>query len=86
MDHIAMAYATRNARAAQENQQSAESWKAYARELESKLATSNANLEAMRTLKDVAIRELGKVDPKNYLMNQANRQKIVNDAYYGKKT
>ena len=70
---------------AQRNGRSADKWQAYAKELESKLATSNANLEAMRTLKDVAIQELGKVDPSNYLMNQANRQKIINDSYYGRK-
>lgn len=75
------AYALGMARA---NGRAADSWQAYARELEQKLVNAQAGLQAMQTLKDAAIKELGKVDPKNYLMVQANRQKIIDDAY-GKK-
>ncbi|MEX3917862.1 hypothetical protein AB4Y43_16720 [Paraburkholderia sp. BR10872] len=68
------------------NQAAAENWMSYARELEQKLANAQAGLEAMRTLKDAAITELGKVDPANYLMNQANRQKILDTAYSQKQS
>jgi len=73
-DGYSQGLAIRNARAA-------DSWQEYAHELERKLATAQAGLEAMRTLKDVAIQELSKVDPKNYLLNQANRQRIIDEAY-----
>jgi hypothetical protein len=58
-----------------------DAWKNYARELEQKLADAQAGLTGMRVLKDVAIKELGKVDPGNYLMIQANRQKILDETY-----
>jgi hypothetical protein len=35
----------------------------------------------MKMLKDAAIKELGRVAPQNDLMVQANRQKIIDDAY-----
>jgi len=66
---------------ARRNAEAAESWEAYAWQLERKLATANAGLSAMRTLKDVAIAELGKVDPNNYLLSRANRQRILDEAY-----
>ncbi|PYE22855.1 hypothetical protein C7410_109151 [Paraburkholderia silvatlantica] len=71
---------------AMRNGREAESWKNYARQLEQELVNAKANLEAMRTLKDVAITELAKVEPNHPLMIQENRQKIINEAYgaYGK--
>lgn len=67
-------------------EESANSWMKYARELEQELVNAKANLEAMRTLKDVAITELAKLDPDHYLTVQENRQTIINKAYgaYGK--
>lgn len=74
IDYYALGLANRHAR-------NANDWQAYAGELENKLATANANVEAMETLARVAVKELGKVDPNNYLMVHANRQKIVDEAY-----
>ncbi|MBU6486528.1 MAG: hypothetical protein KGQ57_01745 [Burkholderiales bacterium] len=58
-----------------------DAWKNYARELEQKLADAQAGLTGMRVLQDAAIKELGKVDPNNYLLIQANRQKILDKTY-----
>ncbi|MFC5430723.1 hypothetical protein ACFPTO_18245 [Paraburkholderia denitrificans] len=58
-----------------------DAWKDYARELEQKLADARADLTGMRVLRDAAIHELGKVDPNNHLMIQANRQKILDEGY-----
>lgn len=66
---------------AQANKQAADSWQNYARQLEQQLVNAKANLEAMRTLKDVAITELAKLDPDHYLTVQENRQTIINKAY-----
>jgi hypothetical protein len=74
IDGYTAAVAARNGRAA-------DSWQNYARELEQQLANAQAGLNAMRALKDVAISELGKVDPANYLMVKENRQKILDAAY-----
>lgn len=66
------------------NYDAAVSWQNYARELEQKLAVEKARFSAMETLKNAAIQELGKVDPKNFLMTQANRQRIIDEAFAGK--
>jgi hypothetical protein len=54
----------------------AHEWKAYAEQLERKLATYAANYAGMEALKNAAMTELAKVDPKNYLMVQQNRQRV----------
>jgi len=66
---------------AERNAKAADSWKNYARQLEQELVNAKANLEAMRALKDAAIGELAKLDPKHDLTIQENRQKIINKAY-----
>ncbi|MCA7955558.1 hypothetical protein LGM43_35435 [Burkholderia seminalis] len=60
---------------------SAEQWKAYAAQLEDALRICQANTAGMQALKDAAIKELAKVDPGNYLLMQANRQKIFDSAF-----
>jgi ribosomal protein S18 len=58
----------------------AREWKAYAEELERKLAVYAANYAGMEALKNVAVTELARVDPKNYLTVQQNRQRILEAA------
>lgn len=71
---------------AMRNGHEAESWKNYARQLEQQLVDAKAGLAAMRTLKDVAICELAKLDPNHALIQRENQQNIVHKAYvaYGK--
>jgi hypothetical protein len=68
---------------AKSNAQAADSWMNYARELEQKLVSAQAGVEAMRAVKDGAMAELGKVDPDNPMLDKANQQKIFDKAYYG---
>jgi hypothetical protein len=70
------------------NAQAADAWQQRARELEeqlasanAQLASANAGLEAMRTLKDVAITELAKLAPGHVLTVRATQQQIVDKAY-----
>ncbi|QGZ55109.1 hypothetical protein [Paraburkholderia acidiphila] len=71
---------------AERNAKTADSWQNYARQLEQQLVNAKAGLEAMTTLKNVALTELAKLDPNHYLTVQENRQKIIDTAYgtYGK--
>lgn len=59
----------------------ADDWAAYARELEAQLREAEANLRGVRAVRDAALAELSKVDPKNYMLVQANRQAIGQAAY-----
>ncbi|QYD70074.1 hypothetical protein KZJ38_07115 [Paraburkholderia edwinii] len=68
---------------AKRNGDAADSWMKYARELEQKLVSAQAGVEAMRAVKDGAIAELGKLDPKNPMLDKANQQKVFDKAYYG---
>jgi len=81
MDAIFLGQAQKNARIAQANAANANDWARYAQQLEDRLRESEAALAAMRKLKDVAIAELTKVDPRHYLTVQQNRQAIVDVAY-----
>jgi hypothetical protein len=65
---------------ARQSEDVARQWKAYADELERKLAVCAANLAGMEAMKDAAVTELSRVDPKNYLMVQQNRQRIFDAA------
>jgi hypothetical protein len=56
-------------------------WETYAHELEQRLVNSQAEVAAIRTLAATVIKELSRIDPKNYLAVRENRQKIVDDAY-----
>lgn len=58
----------------------ARQWKAYAEELEQKMAMLSANYVGMEALKNAAVSELARVDPKNYLNVQQNRQRILEAA------
>ena len=59
----------------------ASDWEAYARELQQQLVNAQAGQDALQALVKTAIQELARVDPKNYLTIQANRQRIVSEAY-----
>jgi len=61
---------------------SAEQWKTYAAKLEEALRISQANVAGMQAVKDSAMKELARVDPRNYLLEQANRQHIFDAAFY----
>lgn len=62
-------------------ERNARDWKAYAMELESQLRTSEANTAGMEALKNAAIKELTRLDPKNYLHIQQNRQRIFDAGF-----
>ncbi|PCE30084.1 hypothetical protein [Burkholderia ubonensis] len=62
-------------------EQNAAEWRAYAAELEHSLLISRANKAGMEALKNALITELSKVDPKNYLFVQQNRQRIFDGAF-----
>ncbi len=49
-------------------------WKAYAKSIEANLAGSEA-------VKQTVLQELARLDPKNYLLIQQNRQRIFDAAY-----
>ncbi|WP_238984909.1 hypothetical protein [Candidatus Glomeribacter gigasporarum] len=59
---------------AQKATQLAQEWKTYAKSVEANLAGSEA-------VKQAALQELAKLDPKSYLLIQQNRQKIFDAAY-----
>jgi predicted AAA+ superfamily ATPase len=61
----------------------ADDWADYARDLEARLAHAEASLKAVTTVKDVALAELAKLDPRNYLLVQKNRQAIADAAFNG---
>lgn len=66
---------------AQANGRAADSWMAYARELEQKLATEKASNLAARTLAKALSEELMRVAPTSPLAKKENRTKIFNEAY-----
>lgn len=66
---------------AQANGRAADSWMAYARELEQKLVAEKASNAAARALGTAVIKELARVDPTNPLAKKENRQKIFDEAY-----
>lgn len=66
---------------AREAQNAAAEWKAYAEKLKYQLRGALANAEGMRALKEAALTEVAKLDPKNHLMVQPNRQRIYDAAY-----
>lgn len=65
---------------ARQAQQSAANWKAYAEELERKLAVYAANFAGMQALKDVAVQELLRLAPDHRLAVQENRKSIYDSA------
>ncbi|HGO6128542.1 hypothetical protein ACN8ZM_41105 (plasmid) [Burkholderia aenigmatica] len=66
---------------AQAAHRSAEQWKAYAENLERQLRISQANAAGMEALKDAAIKEIARVDPRSYLLVQQNRQRIFDAGF-----
>lgn len=62
-------------------ERSAWQWKAYAENLEQQLRISQANKAGTKAVKDAAIQELARVDPRNYLLVQQNRQQIFDRAF-----
>ena len=66
---------------ARQAQQNAADWQAYAQKVERALQGTQANYEGMAALKDALLKELARVDPKNYLLVQANRQRVFDAAY-----
>ncbi|NIF40182.1 hypothetical protein F3J14_04540 [Burkholderia sp. Tr-862] len=66
---------------AQAAAQTAQQWKAYAEDLERQLQNALANKAGMEAVKDAAIKELARVDSRNYLLVQQNRQRIFSTAF-----
>ncbi|SAL06094.1 hypothetical protein AWB67_06824 [Caballeronia terrestris] len=58
----------------------ARQWKAYAEDLERKMALLSANFVGMEALKNAVVAELAIVDPTNSLTVQQNRQRILEAA------
>lgn len=81
MDMIFLGQARQTARVANENAEVANQWAAYARELEGLLQEAQANLCGARAVRDAALAEIGRLDPKNRLMTTENRVRIGQAAY-----
>ncbi|MCY0853213.1 hypothetical protein [Cupriavidus sp. D39] len=81
MDMLFLGQARQNTRIANENALAANEWAAYARQLEGLLLEAKANLIGARAVRDVALTELGKLDPQNYLLVKENRVRIGQAAY-----
>lgn len=62
-------------------ERSAQDWKAYAENLERQLRISQANTAGLEAVKDAAIKELAKLDPRSYLLVQQNRQRVFDAAF-----
>ncbi len=59
----------------------ANEWRAYAQRLERDIRVCEGNAEGQRAIKDAALKELARLDPKNYLLIQENRTRIFDAAY-----
>src|SRR5260363_1883 len=62
-----------NARA----RKNANEWMAYAQRLERDIRVHKANRTGQKAIKDAALKELARLDPKNYLLIQENRSRIL---------
>lgn len=62
-------------------ERSAADWKTYARKLEQQLLIAQANLAGHKALKEIAIRELAKIDSAHFLADQQNRQRLFNEQF-----
>lgn len=62
-------------------ERSAADWKAYARKLEQQLLIAQANLAGHKALKEIAIRELAKIDSAHFLTDQQNRQRLFDEQF-----
>src|SRR5260364_307608 len=65
-----------NARA----RKNANEWMAYAQRLERDIRVHKANRTGQKAIKDAALKELARLDPKNYLLIQENRSRIFDAA------
>lgn len=81
MDMIFLGRARQVALVANENAEVANQWAAYARQLEDLLREAQANLCGARAVRDAALAEVGRLDPKNRLMSKENRIRIGQAAY-----
>ena len=66
---------------ARQAQQNAADWRAYAAQVERNFRGAQASYEGMAALKEALLKELARVDPKNYLLVQANRQRVFDAAF-----
>jgi hypothetical protein len=67
---------------ARQEKQNAADWQAYGRKLEQELAATRANLAGNKAVKNAALQELARIDPKNFLTVRQNRQSIYDAAFY----
>jgi ribosomal protein S18 len=65
---------------ARNTEEVARKWMEYARGLEEKLAHYAANYKGLEALKNAAMKELSRIDPDNFLTEQQNRQRTLDDA------
>ena len=56
-------------------------WQNYARRLEADLLACQANKAGVTAVKDAALSELARLDPRNHLLVQKNRQRIFDVAF-----
>lgn len=57
------------------------SWKIYAKQLEDALAVTKAAAEGVKAVRDQAVKELAKIDPKHFFLNKENRNEVYEMAY-----
>lgn len=62
-------------------ERNAADWKAYAKKLEQQLLIAQANLAGHKALKEIAIRELAKIDSAHFLTVQQNRQRLFDEQF-----
>ncbi len=65
---------------ARDAERRASEWEAYAHMLEQQLKVAKAEQYGFAAVRDAAIGELKKLDPRNYLMVQQNRRNIFDHA------
>jgi hypothetical protein len=70
-----------NLRRARNAESDVTSLREYAQALEVELDNYKAGLNGVAAVRDAALKELAKVDPKHFLLAKENRSKIYNAAY-----
>jgi hypothetical protein len=73
-----------NLRRAHQAENANASWQEYARKLEDELNNYKASLNGVIAVRDEALKELARMDPKHFLLVKENRSKIYDSGYESK--
>lgn len=72
-----------NLRRAHDAENAIELWVEHAKRLEAELNNYKAGLSGVAAVRDEALKELARLDPKHFLLIKENRSKIYDAAYDG---